>query len=204
VEGSQLTSFIRFCEDETGRALPIKRRSTTSRWRITDSSGVFVRWSGLVSTGSPEPVCTDDDCERALLPELVSATSRISSAAVRSDGEQLAPARHHAAPTERLTRRELADRVAALSSAMSALGVRPGDRVVAIAGNTAETVVAGLATVANGATFSAGSPDMGALAILSRFRQLNPSILFAVLGGNEQSPLPLAERVADVVQGLPP
>jgi acetoacetyl-CoA synthetase len=87
---------------------------------------------------------------------------------------------------------------------MSTMGVRPGDRVVAIARNSAETVVGGLAAAALGATFSVASPEMGTGAIIDRFRQLRPSILMTVLESSaDQSAVPLSQRVKEIIPGLP-
>src|SRR5439155_9969204 len=101
---------------------------------------LFLRWSELICTGSSEPVCTADSCETALFfPELcMSYVENLLQIPSIGDGQRPAlTARHHGAPTEHLTRRELADRVMALSVAMLDLGIRPGDRVAAIAGNAA-------------------------------------------------------------------
>ena len=62
---------------------------------------------------------------------------------------------------------------------LARMGVRPGDRVVALARNDAATAVAALATLALGAAWSSVAPDLGLEATLSRFGQLSPIALFA-------------------------
>ena len=64
----------------------------------------------------------------------------------------------------------------------AALGVQPGDRVCAYLPNMPQTVVAFLACASVGAVWSVCSPDMGPVAVLDRFRQIEPKVLIAVDG----------------------
>ncbi|MDQ2778300.1 MAG: acetoacetate--CoA ligase, partial [Pseudomonadota bacterium] len=65
---------------------------------------------------------------------------------------------------------------------LRALNVEPGDRVCAILPNAPQTVVAFLACASVGAIWSVCSPDMGPVAILDRFAQIEPVVLVAVDG----------------------
>ena len=77
---------------------------------------------------------------------------------------------------------ELRAEVAAVRAALVELGVRRGDRVVALAPNMPRTLVAFLAAASLGATWSSCSPDFGVRAIVDRFAQIEPVVLFAVDG----------------------
>jgi acetoacetyl-CoA synthetase len=77
---------------------------------------------------------------------------------------------------------QLHTQVARLALAMQGLGVKPGDRVVAYLGNRPETAVAFLACASIGAVWSVCSPDMGPVAVLDRFRQIQPVLLLATDG----------------------
>jgi acetoacetyl-CoA synthetase len=77
---------------------------------------------------------------------------------------------------------ELRRRVASFAAALRAQGVRPGDRVAAFLPNVPETMVAFLACASVGAVWSVCSPDMGPLAVLDRFRQIEPVVLVACDG----------------------
>jgi acetoacetyl-CoA synthetase len=77
---------------------------------------------------------------------------------------------------------QLRAQVAAVANALRALGVAPGDRVVAYLPNVPQTVVAFLAVASVGAIWSVCSPDMGPLAVLDRFRQIEPKVLIACDG----------------------
>jgi acetoacetyl-CoA synthetase len=77
---------------------------------------------------------------------------------------------------------ELRDQVARARAGLVALGVGRGDRVVALAPNCVETLVAFLAAASLGAIWSSCSPDFGSRAVHDRFAQIEPTVLIAVDG----------------------
>ena len=77
---------------------------------------------------------------------------------------------------------ELRRHVASLAAALKQMGVQPGDRVCAILPNIPQTVIAFLACASLGAVWSVCSPDMGPVAVLDRFRQIEPKVLIACDG----------------------
>ncbi|MEQ6250867.1 acetoacetate--CoA ligase [Sulfitobacter sp. HNIBRBA3233] len=86
--------------------------------------------------------------------------------------------------SETLGRRELSwgalrAQVASVAHHLREMGVEKGDRVVAILPNTDAALVALLATASVGAIWSICAPDMGHVAILDRFRQIEPKVLIA-------------------------
>lgn len=85
-------------------------------------------------------------------------------------------------PLAELGWEELRRQTGALATALRAMGVAPGDRVVAYLPNIPEAVVAFLACASIGAVWSSCSPDMGAASVVDRFRQIEPKVLFAVDG----------------------
>ncbi|MCU9837102.1 acetoacetate--CoA ligase [Ruegeria sp. WL0004] len=78
-----------------------------------------------------------------------------------------------------LTWAELAHRVASVATHLRAMGVGQGDRVVAVLPNTETATIAFLACASIGAIWSLCAPDMGHVAILDRFRQIEPKVLIA-------------------------
>ncbi|MEM6617844.1 MAG: acetoacetate--CoA ligase [Pseudomonadota bacterium] len=70
-----------------------------------------------------------------------------------------------------------ADQVAQAAAALRGLGVGPGDRVCAILPNSIPAAVAMVASASVGAIWSLCAPDMGHVAILDRFRQIEPKVL---------------------------
>lgn len=82
-------------------------------------------------------------------------------------------------PTE-VSWAELRAAVGALAHTLRGQGVKAGDRVVAYLPNTPETVIAFLACASIGATWSSCSPEMGVSVVVDRFKQIRPTLLFAV------------------------
>src|SRR5262245_40240429 len=203
---SQLTAFMRYCEQETARTFvdytefhEFSVADFRSFWRL------FLCWSGIARDGEIDPVCVGDSCESArFFPNLRMNYAEIL---LRDDGEAdrtAITACHFGGRRDRLTRSELRVRVARLAAFLRYSGVRQGARVVVIARNNAEAVVAALAAASIGAAFSSCGPDMGAFAILSRFAPLEPVVLMA---GFKTEPwdvgMRVADRVAEVARQLP-
>ncbi len=77
---------------------------------------------------------------------------------------------------------ELQRQVGACAAAFRRLGVVRGDRVCAVMPNVPETIVVFLAAASLGAIWSVCSPDMGPVAVLDRFHQIQPKLLVACDG----------------------
>ena len=99
---------------------------------------------------------------------------------------------------------ELRRQVASLAAHLKRLGIQPGDRVAAFLPNTPQTAIAFLAVASVGAVWSVCSPDMGPVAVLDRFRQIEPKLLIAcdgyVYGGTAHDRLPV---LRGLLAGLP-
>ncbi|KAJ2161599.1 hypothetical protein GGF46_001369 [Coemansia sp. RSA 552] len=74
---------------------------------------------------------------------------------------------------------ELYDKVRLCAAAMRQAGVSSGDRVAGYVPNVAETVIAFLAAASIGAIWSSTSTDFGTTAVLDRFAQIQPKLLFS-------------------------
>lgn len=77
---------------------------------------------------------------------------------------------------------ELLETVTRCAAGLRDLGVERGDRVVAYAPNIPETLIAFLATASLGAIWSSCAPEFGTRAVIDRFAQLEPVVLFTVDG----------------------
>ena len=96
-------------------------------------------------TGSAEPVCVGDSCEHArFFPQLQLnyADSLLNLAVAGADAPAVREC-HADGSSAVLTRGELRGQVAALAQSLVALGVRPGDRVIAVLRNDARAVTLG-------------------------------------------------------------
>jgi acetoacetyl-CoA synthetase len=99
---------------------------------------------------------------------------------------------------------ELARQVRVLATRMRALGVAPGDRVVAYLPNTPEALIAMLATASIGAVWSSCGPDFGARGVLDRYSQLAPRLIFCVDGYSYGGKLfDKRAEIRDIIAGLP-
>jgi len=75
-----------------------------------------------------------------------------------------------------------AGQVRILATRLRELGVRPGDRVVALMPNIPQAMIAMLATTAMGAIWACCSPDFGSRGVIDRLQQLSPKVLFCADG----------------------
>jgi acetoacetyl-CoA synthetase len=104
----------------------------------------------------------------------------------------------------KITYLELYDRVARLAKSLREAGVVAGDRVAGFIPNMMETVVAMLAATSIGATWSSCSPDFGIKAMLDRFGQIEPKILFTANGYSYNGKsFDSLGRIADILKELP-
>ena len=103
----------------------------------------------------------------------------------------------------RFTYGQLRNRVALFSNAMRDHGVKAGDRIAAIMGNSIDTLCICLAATTLGALYSTSSTDLGSKGILERLRQIEPIFVFFddsyVYNGKL---FKLADKMKEVLQGL--
>ena len=190
--GSRIAGFARWVREhrDVGSDFPVDDLDYAGlhAWSVRDLDGF---WSALAdhlgvifhdpptaTLGRREmpgtewfPGATLNYAEHALTPGPGRGDDDIAAVAVGEDG------------TEReVTHAELRDLVARARAGLAAAGVGVGDRVVALAPNSVETLVAFLATASLGAVWSSCSPDFGPRAVLDRFAQIEPTVLVAVDG----------------------
>ena len=111
-------------------------------------------------------------------------------------GEEQAPIR--------MTYAELYGEVSQLAKSLRHAGVQPGDRVVGFMPNMPQAIIAMLAAVSIGATWSSCSPDFGIKGVLDRFGQIRPKILFTANGYRfKGKSIDSLARIADILKQLP-
>ncbi len=81
-----------------------------------------------------------------------------------------------------MSRDELRAAVAGVAAGLRNAGVVKGDRIAGFLPNCPEAIVAMLAAVSIGATWSSCSPDFGVNGVVDRFGQIEPKVLFATDG----------------------
>ncbi|MBP9708649.1 MAG: acetoacetate--CoA ligase [Oligoflexales bacterium] len=99
---------------------------------------------------------------------------------------------------------ELRREVARVAWALKKSGLEKNDRVCAVVSNTPEALIAMLATTSLGAIWASCSPDFGMQAILDRFSQIEPKLMFCTLeycyNGKQHS---LIEILPQLMRDLP-
>ena len=204
IAASQLTAFVHFCEAKINR--PIRDSDDLYKLSIEDFRlfwQLFLAFSGLRWEGDDSPVCTSDDVETAsFFPNLkLSYAENLLACETAADLQLPAVASfNRTGLTERLNRGELRRRVDEFAGGLRTLGVNAGDRVVSVLRNDAGAVVAGLGSATVGAIFSSASPEIGISGLLTRFGQLDPSVLIV---SSIESPGFEMDRLRGLAERLP-
>ncbi|MEJ0098539.1 MAG: acetoacetate--CoA ligase [Pseudomonadota bacterium] len=103
-----------------------------------------------------------------------------------------------------MSRAQLRKAVGAIAAGFASVGIGPGDVVAGFVGNTAEAVIAMLATAWLGATWTSSSPEFGATAVIERFEQTGAKLLVATGGyryGGKQ--FDCQQKLAQIIHGMP-
>lgn len=183
---TQVARFMRAVAAQHG--LSLSTYDDLWRWSVADLDGFWAAvWSFF-------DVQSDRPCERVL-------ESRTMPGAIWFRGSKVNYAEHvlrHGADAAvgetalvhsselraaaELSWQQLGAAVRVAATQLRALGVQPGDRVVAYMPNIPETVIAMLATTAIGAVWSSAAPEFGARTVIDRFAQIAPKLIFVADG----------------------
>lgn len=105
-----------------------------------------------------------------------------------------------------LTWKQLRSRVALFASALRAHGIKRGDRVAIVAGNSIDTLCVFLGATALGGMFSSSSADMGVKGVLERLKQIKPRWVFMderlTYGGQSSDLREKIEGIRDAMRGV--
>ncbi|HVJ13532.1 MAG TPA: acetoacetate--CoA ligase [Burkholderiales bacterium] len=104
----------------------------------------------------------------------------------------------------RVSYSDLTSDVSRAVQALSAIGLRAGDRAAAFIPNMPETAMLALAALSQGIVWSSCSPDFGVDGVVERFGQIEPKILFCTDGYRYNGqPHDTLERVREIAEKLP-
>ncbi|MET0188744.1 MAG: acetoacetate--CoA ligase [Pseudonocardia sediminis] len=186
---TEIAHFAAWVRDERGVEIgDVTDYAALHDWSVRDLDGFWsavAEYSGVLfhdkptaTLGSREmpgaewfPGSTLNYAEHSLTPGPGRADDDVAIQFVREDGLE-----------RTVTHAELRDQVGRARAGLVRAGVGKGDRVVALAPNSVETLVAFLAAASLGAIWSSCSPDFGARAVHDRFAQIEPAVLVAVDG----------------------
>ena len=105
---------------------------------------------------------------------------------------------------EHVTWEQLRQRVRHCANVLITIGLQEGDRVAGYTANHTNALVAMLASASIGAVWTAISPDTGVHAVLDRWQQIEPAVLFSdnavIYNGKTHE---VTEKLREIVHGLP-
>ncbi len=182
-EQSQMAHYMRWLAEKKG--LKFGSYQALWEWSATDIEGFWASlWEYFPVRASVQPTAVLDSRRMPGAKWFAGAKLNYAEHAFR-----YASASHPAIIAQSETRgrteidwETLRAHVASVAAALQEMGVKEGDRVVSYMPNVPETVIAFLATISVGAIWSSCSPDMGAGAVIDRFKQIEPKVLFAIDG----------------------
>ncbi len=106
--------------------------------------------------------------------------------------------------TEKMTYKELNKKVAQLAKSLRDMGVEKGDRVVSYIPNLIETPIAMLAATSIGAVWASCGAELQARAVIDRFGQIEPKVLFTVDGYYyKDKPFDTLSNAREVIEAIP-
>lgn len=170
-----------------------------------EQPGTFWRqlwgYAGIVGDPGDRDVVGDEFADTAFFP---GGNVDVAATMLAGDLDEIVVIQSdEAGVSERLSRRDLRDRTAALAATFRDVGVAEGDVVAAYATTRVSTLVSMLAAAACGAVFTSVSAEFGVDSVVDRFDQVQPKVLFAVdgylFGGRR---FDTRERVQDIVERI--
>jgi len=183
IERASITGYARWLERTRGLDLP--DYEALWEWSTTDLEGFWASiWERFDITASMPYQRILGSRAMPGAEWLPGARLNFAEHALRARDAGAVAIRHASElrPLAEQTRGELRAEVARIAGGLRALGVGPGDRVVAYLPNIPEAVAAFLACASIGAIWSSCSPDFGARSVIDRFAQIEPRVLLAVDG----------------------
>ncbi len=202
---TRLADFMRWLTDKHG--LTFNDYDALWQWSVTETMAFWAaiwQYFDIKSHTPYRKILSDEPMPRAQWFE--GATLNYAEHIFRNKTDKT-PALQCASekqPLSQVSWETLEEQVLAVANYLRSQGVKKGDSVVGYLPNIPEAVVAFLATASLGAIWSSCSPDFGAASVVDRFKQIEPTVLFAVdgyhYGGKSFS---RTDVVEELIEALP-
>ena len=205
---TRLGRFLTYCEERSGKTFA----DYDALWAWSVGDGLAECWAAIWDYFEVEAsVPYEQVLDREVMPGAnwfagarLNYAQHVIRMGTRRDDEIAIVGRSQSRDRTELTWAELTDQVARARRGLRELGVGEGDTVAAYLPNVPETIVAFLAACSLGATWTSCAPEFGVQAVLDRFAQVEPTVLFAVdryrYGRREVSRI---DELATIRAGLP-
>jgi acetoacetyl-CoA synthetase len=206
-ENANISRYIRWLEDEKG--LSFSDYGELWEWSVTELEEFWASIWEFFEVKASRPY------ERVLSQREMPGANWFEGAELNYAEHALRNARpdepavlyqSELRPLDQMTWREIQEKVAALAVGLKGLGVGRGDRVVAFVPNMPEALIGFLACASIGVIWSSCSPDFGLGAVVDRFAQIEPKVLFAVdgyrYGGKDYDRIEVVTRLQQEIPTL--
>ena len=205
IKEAEATRFIEFVNNEYGQ--DIKGGKELYKWsveKIPDFWDAVWKFSGIIASQSYDKAVED----LSVFPGtkwFPGAKLNFAENLLKYKDNQLAFIfQGETKVSKQITYAELNRTVARMAKALKDAGVKIGDRVVSYIPNLIETPVAMLATTAIGATWASCGAELQPSAVIDRFGQIEPKVLFTVDGYYyRDSVFDIRENAKKVVDAIP-
>ena len=183
IKNAEITRFIEFVNKEYDQ--DIKGGKDLYKWSVTkipDFWEAVWKFTGIISSKPYDKVVED----LKVFPGtnwFPGCLLNFAENLLKYKDEQLAFVfQGETKVTKQMTYAELNKTVARLAKSLKEMGVKVGDRVVSYIPNLIETPIAMLAATAIGATWASCGAELQPSAVIDRFGQIEPKVLFTVDG----------------------
>ena len=206
-DASTMAQFERWLE--TNRDLKFKDYNAMWEWSISDLDGFWSaiwEYFDILHSEGYTSVVENPDVATAkwLTGARLNYAENILRHAATDPNRDAIVVKSETFTRKSLSWRQLEQQVGSVATSLREMGVVQGDRVVAILPNTETALIAFLAAASLGAIWSLCAPDMGHVAILDRFQQIEPKVMIAQDGYvHAGKSIDRRDVVAEIANGLP-
>lgn len=205
IDNAEITRFIKFVNDKYGKNIQGgKDLYTFSVEEIPKFWEAMWEFAGIISSKKYDKVVED----LSVFPGtkwFPGAKLNFAENLLKYKDEQLAFVfQGEMKVSKQITYAELNKTVARLAKSLRDMGVKKGDRVVSYIPNLIETPIAMLATTSIGAIWASCGAELQASAVIDRFGQIEPKVLFSVDGYFYRDGLfDIRANAKDVIEAIP-
>ena len=205
IKNAEITKFIEYVNKKYGQE--IKGGKDLYRWsveKIEDFWAAMWDFGGIVASKTYDRVVED----LSVFPGtkwFPGARLNFAENLLKYKDDQLAFVfQGETKVSKQITYAELNKVVARLAKSLKEMGVKAGDRVVSYIPNLIETPIAMLAATAIGATWASCGAELQPNAVIDRFGQIEPKVLFTVDGYfYRDKEFNITENAKTVVEAIP-